>query len=434
MCLSDSKRDVNNNQTQISTSSSSTPCISAREEDQEVRECEISREFKWFSVRFFNMRTLSGDRTRYLFVDESRYGVVPFNVAFFVLAHIAYIFSFIWILPYSTGAIYCYWFSMFMSLGITAGVHRLWSHKSYTANLPLRILLACCFTSVGQNDIFTWCRDHRLHHKFTETDADPHNSRRGGFFAHVGWLLTKKHPDVLIKGKTIDNSDLLSDPVVYWNRKLYVVWYMLLRIIWPLVIPYYFMNIPGHIMIMGNYAMYVANLHSTWFVNSAAHIFGDRPYNDKIQPRENWAVALFGYNEGFHNYHHQFPWDWRIAEHGITFFDPGKWFIALMYRIGWATNLKQASPKLIQITKQRVSRSKKQHDSYFYVHDHPYFTPHSYSDHTDDSDGTRGSSTGPTESTTSLDQSSAASEEDEGIGRDENHSERISQHAAIICT
>jgi fatty-acid desaturase len=62
-----------------------------------------------------------------------------------------------------------------------------------------------------QNDIYEWNRDHRGHHKFSETDADPHNSKRGFFFSHVGWLLCKKHPDVISKGTTIDLSDLSFD-------------------------------------------------------------------------------------------------------------------------------------------------------------------------------------------------------------------------------
>lgn len=51
-----------------------------------------------------------------------------------------------------------------------------------------------------QNDIYEWCRDHRVHHKYSETDADPHDSRRGFFFAHMGWLMCRKHPAVKEKG------------------------------------------------------------------------------------------------------------------------------------------------------------------------------------------------------------------------------------------
>ena len=104
-------------------------------------------------------------------------------------------------------------------LGVTAGAHRLWSHESYKAKLPLRIFLAFWFVLAGQNDLYEWCRDHRAHHKFSETNADPHNSHRGFFFAHMGWLMINKHPEVKRKGSTIDLSDLLADPVVRFQKK-----------------------------------------------------------------------------------------------------------------------------------------------------------------------------------------------------------------------
>lgn len=63
--------------------------------------------------------------------------------------------------------------------GITAGAHRLWAHRTYKAKLPLRILLAIFQTMAFQNHIYEWVRDHRAHHKFTDTDADPHNASRG---------------------------------------------------------------------------------------------------------------------------------------------------------------------------------------------------------------------------------------------------------------
>lgn len=107
----------------------------------------------------------------------------------------------------------------FSGMGITAGVHRLWSHRAYKAKLPLRIFLMLCQSLAFQNSIYEWTRDHRVHHKFTDSDADPHNSRRGFFFAHMGWLMCKKHPDVKEKGKQIDMSDLKADPVVMFQKK-----------------------------------------------------------------------------------------------------------------------------------------------------------------------------------------------------------------------
>lgn len=109
------------------------------------------------------------------------------------------------------------------AVGITAGAHRLWAHKAYRARWPLRLILAIFQTLAFQNHIYEWVRDHRVHHKFTDTDADPHNSNRGFFFSHIGWLMVRKHKDVAFKGKTIDMSDLEKDWVVMLQKRLVVL-------------------------------------------------------------------------------------------------------------------------------------------------------------------------------------------------------------------
>ncbi|KAL6426387.1 hypothetical protein ACFW04_009107 [Cataglyphis niger] len=103
--------------------------------------------------------------------------------------------------------------------GITAGAHRLWAHRSYKAKWPLQLLLMILNTIAFQDSAIDWARDHRVHHKYSETDADPHNAKRGFFFSHVGWLLCRKHPEVKEKGKGIDLSDLESDPILAFQRK-----------------------------------------------------------------------------------------------------------------------------------------------------------------------------------------------------------------------
>lgn len=105
------------------------------------------------------------------------------------------------------------------ALGITVGAHRLWSHRCYNARVPMRLLLALFQTMAFQNHIYEWVRDHRVHHKFCDTDADPHNSSRGFFFSHMGWLMIRKHADVSIKGRTVDMADLEADPIVMWQKK-----------------------------------------------------------------------------------------------------------------------------------------------------------------------------------------------------------------------
>lgn len=70
-----------------------------------------------------------------------------------------------------------------------------------------------------QNSMFIWCRDHRLHHRYSDTDGDPHNAKRGFFFSHIGWLMTKKHPLVKKLGQQIDMSDLQADWMVMFQKK-----------------------------------------------------------------------------------------------------------------------------------------------------------------------------------------------------------------------
>lgn len=95
----------------------------------------------------------------------------------------------------------------------------MWSHRSYKAKWPLRLILALFNNISGQNHIYEWARDHRSHHKYSETDADPHNATRGFFFSHIGWLLVKKHKDVKEKGAKLNLDDLHNDPIVMFQKR-----------------------------------------------------------------------------------------------------------------------------------------------------------------------------------------------------------------------
>lgn len=109
--------------------------------------------------------------------------------------------------------------TIWSGLGVTAGAHRLWAHRSYKARLPLQIFLALGHSIAGQNCLFIWCRDHRVHHCFSDTDGDPHNIHRGVFFSHVGWLVMRKHPRVLDSGSRLSFADLHEDAVVRFQKR-----------------------------------------------------------------------------------------------------------------------------------------------------------------------------------------------------------------------
>lgn len=105
------------------------------------------------------------------------------------------------------------------SIGVTAGAHRLWSHHSYKATWQLRLILMTFQTLSVQYSLYNWTRDHRLHHRHTDTDADPHNSNRGFFFSHIGWSLMMPHPEVEKHIKSIDMSDIEQDKIVMFQYK-----------------------------------------------------------------------------------------------------------------------------------------------------------------------------------------------------------------------
>lgn len=235
-------------------------------------------------------------------------------------------------------------------LGITMGAHRLWAHKSFKASTSVRFVLMIFQTLSFQNSIYEWCRDHRVHHKFTETDADPHNARRGFFFAHMGWLMTKKHPDVIKSGKTLNYSDLMEDPLVRFQHKYYLPLVALVCFVIPTMIPVYLWN--EHwltaLMVPG-FLRYTCVLHFTWCVNSLAHYVGVRPYDKSMYASENPLVAYLALGEGWHNFHHVFPFDYRAAElGGFTTKNVTTGIIEFLNKYGFTYELKAASDSMIE--------------------------------------------------------------------------------------
>uniref|UniRef100_A0A1I8NWE4 Fatty acid desaturase domain-containing protein n=1 Tax=Stomoxys calcitrans TaxID=35570 RepID=A0A1I8NWE4_STOCA len=252
-------------------------------------------------------------------------------------------FVFATILSYSSG------------LAITAGAHRLWTHRSYKAKWPVKIFLLILNTVAYQNSVYVWARDHRVHHKYSETDADPHNAMRGFFFSHVGWLLCKKHPDVKAKGKGIDMSDLKSDPLVMFQHRHYFILMPLLSFVIPTLIPMYlwgetFSN-SWHVSAL---LRWFYSVNWVWCINSVCHLYGNKPYDKRLNPGENNQISWLTLGECFHNYHHVFPWDYKTAELGGSMSNLGALFIETCAKFGLTYDLKTVPQDII---KQRIMRT-----------------------------------------------------------------------------
>ncbi|OLY82485.1 Acyl-CoA desaturase [Smittium mucronatum] len=225
---------------------------------------------------------------------------------------------------------------IFSALGITAGYHRLWAHTSYRATNALKVFLAIAGSAAVQGSIFWWSRDHRVHHRYTDTPRDPYNAKFGFYHSHIGWLLVKKNRNQL---GYADTTDLKTDPVVRWQHK----YYPLLVLIFGIVVPTFICGL-GWGDWRGGYffaaiTRMVALHHATFCVNSLAHALGTSTYDDSQTAKDSFVTAIVTLGEGYHNFHHEFPGDYRNA---IRFYqyDPTKWFIRMTQTLGLAYDLK----------------------------------------------------------------------------------------------
>ncbi|OBA27754.1 hypothetical protein HANVADRAFT_1631 [Hanseniaspora valbyensis NRRL Y-1626] len=222
-------------------------------------------------------------------------------------------------------------------LGVTAGYHRLWSHKSFNAVLPLRIFLALFGAASVEGSIKWWGHSHRIHHRYTDTVRDPYDARRGFWFSHMGWMLLKPNPKYKARA---DISDLIDDWVVRFQHKHYLAIMFFMAFLFPALISKFLWNDFMGGFVYGGILRVFAIQQATFCINSLAHWLGTQPFDDRRTPRDNWITALVTFGEGYHNFHHEFPSDYRNAIKWYQF-DPTKVFVYTCSLLGFTYNLKK---------------------------------------------------------------------------------------------
>jgi stearoyl-CoA desaturase (delta-9 desaturase) len=223
------------------------------------------------------------------------------------------------------------------ALGITAGCHRLWAHKTYKAHWTVRLFLMIVNSIASQGSIFHWARDHRVHHWFSDSEYDPHNSHRGFFYSHVGWLLYKKDPRIVMAGNTgfIDIQDLRDDKIVMWQDRNQMFMHTANFILTPLACMYFCGDTFWNAYLYAGMLRYVWSLNCTWSVNSIVHAIGPSPYDPDHPPAESRLVSVLAMGEGWHSWHHAFPFDYAAAEmNAFLQFNPTKMWIDTLAALG----------------------------------------------------------------------------------------------------
>ena len=233
-----------------------------------------------------------------------------------------------------------FFFVIATGMSTTLGYHRLFAHRTYETSTPVRFLLLLFGAATFEESALKWASQHRQHHLFTDTEHDPYGVTQGFWHAHIGWILFWRHK------VNYDNvKDLRRSRLVAHQHDYHEWWSIGGGIVLPMLIAFWI----GHPLggfIMTVCLRLVIVFHPAFFVNSFAHTFGARPYDHAMSARDNWFGALLTNGEGFHSFHHRFPADYR---NGIRWYDwdPTKWCIYLMSKLGLAWDLKRTSAERI---------------------------------------------------------------------------------------
>jgi len=229
-------------------------------------------------------------------------------------------------------------------LGVTIGLHRLATHRSFETYPWIRALwLACGALSVEGSPI-VWCATHRKHHEFSDHHGDPHSPHlhgdsvwdmlRGFWHAHTGWLFTGYWTQKDLERYV---PDLLAEPWLVRVDKLYYLWVLATLAIPAAIGGLATWSWEGAALgfLWGGLVRVFVTHHITWSINSVCHVFGSRDYESADESTNNFACGVLGLGEGWHNNHHAFP---TSARHGLRWwqFDQSWYIIRAMELCGLA--------------------------------------------------------------------------------------------------
>jgi fatty-acid desaturase len=198
-----------------------------------------------------------------------------------------------------------------VALGISLCFHRILTHRSLRLLKPIEYLFAIFGTLALQADPIRWVSVHRKHHAHADHEGDPHSIAEGFKWAHMDWIY--RHNIALPSDEEMRHfaPDLYAEPfyraLQYLNIPLQVALALGLFAFggWSWVI-------------WGIFVRLAVSYHTTWLVNSAAHMLGYRTFATPDQSTNCWWVALISWGEGWHNNHHAFPFS---ARHGLRWFE-----------------------------------------------------------------------------------------------------------------
>lgn len=264
------------------------------------------------------------------------------NILFLVLTHLLGAGAIAWFVQvrfsWWTIGLSGVWF-LFCALAISGGYHRLFSHRAYKASWPVRLFHLAFGAAAWQSSVMDWANDHRNHHAETDAEGDPYNITKGFWWAHWGWLVYR------IKRDFANSKDLRADPLVDFQDRHYFSMALFFGMLLPMVVALAWDDPVGALLGAG-FLRLMVQYHATFCINSWAHKFGRQPYSTGHSARDSFFGALLTMGEGYHNYHHTFPNDYRNGVRAWQF-DPTKWMVWVLSRIRMTWDLNRVPDHIV---------------------------------------------------------------------------------------
>jgi stearoyl-CoA desaturase (delta-9 desaturase) len=192
---------------------------------------------------------------------------------------------------------------------ITGFYHRYFSHKTYRTNRFWQFIFAVLGNSAVQRGPLWWASHHRHHHRFADTDEDPHSPNRQGFWwSHIGWLTSERH----FPTRAQYVKDWACFPELVWLNRFDTLMPVLLATglyAFGAVLKAYAPQLGTsgpQMLIWGFFISSTVFFHGTVTINSLDHMIGSRRYDTPDTSRNNWVLALITLGEGWHNNHHHY--------------------------------------------------------------------------------------------------------------------------------
>lgn len=281
------------------------------------------------------------------------------NIIFISINHLCFAY-FLKHLKWNTFIFGIFFHVLYGLFGIIIGYHRFWTHGSYeTNNTFLKIFMMLCGIGTCQNTIRNWCANHRMHHRFEDCNEllDPYSIKKGFMWAHILWIFHKPLTEQTNEKKKIIQEMASKEwkssiKIINFQQKYYILLMLLMTYIIPYMITKYFTNANRNTILASIFLRVIMVWHCTFSINSFAHKFGNKLYTKYHTSCNNHLIAFFTFGEGYHNYHHTYPNDFRSSN---TFmgFNIGAWLLFCLYKLKLVKNMK--IPKEIRRNRKNIT-------------------------------------------------------------------------------